>query len=72
MQGVEASDKVVHDTVRYQMKAKLKVPRAVSVKHSSEAESEFKKMNPYLNTSIGASITGSDFILDALFVSGFS
>ncbi len=54
------------------MKAKLKVPRTVGVKHTSEAESEFKKMNPYLNTSIGASITGWDFILDALFVSGFS
>ena len=43
VEGVEASYKVVHDTVRYQMKAKLKVPRAVGVKHSQEAESEFKK-----------------------------
>lgn len=41
--GVEASYKVVHDTVRYQMKAKLKVPRAVGVKHQPEAEEEFKK-----------------------------
>ncbi|WP_017313950.1 helix-turn-helix domain-containing protein [Mastigocladopsis repens] len=43
VEGVEASYKVVHDTVRYQMKAKLKVPRAVGVKHQPEAESEFKK-----------------------------
>ncbi|BAY29554.1 putative transposase [Nostoc carneum NIES-2107] len=42
-EGVEASYKVVHDTVRYRMKAKLKVPRAVGVKHNEEAESEFKK-----------------------------
>ncbi|MEH2464898.1 helix-turn-helix domain-containing protein [Nostoc sp.] len=42
-EGVEASSKVVHDTVRYQMKAKLKVPRVVSIKHDQEAESEFKK-----------------------------
>jgi len=42
-EGVEASYKVVHDTVRYRMKAKLKVPRAVSVKHDQQAESEFKK-----------------------------
>jgi putative transposase len=43
VEGVEASYKVVHDTVRYRMKAKLKVPRAVGVKHKEEAESEFKK-----------------------------
>lgn len=43
VEGVEASYKVVHDTVRYRMKAKLKVPRAVGVKHSEEAEQEFKK-----------------------------
>jgi transposase len=42
-EGIEASYKVVHDTVRYRMKAKLKVPRAVGVKHNEEAESEFKK-----------------------------
>ncbi|MBE9209841.1 helix-turn-helix domain-containing protein [Nostoc sp. LEGE 06077] len=42
-EGVEASYKVVHDTVRYRMKSKLKVPRAVGIKHNSEAESEFKK-----------------------------
>lgn len=36
VEGVEASYKVVHDTVHYQMKAKLKVPRAVGVKHSQE------------------------------------
>ncbi len=43
VEGIEASYKVLHDTVRYQMKAKLKVPRAVGVKYDSEAESEFKK-----------------------------
>lgn len=43
VEGVEASYKVVHDTVRYRMKAKLKVPRAVGIKYSEEAELEFKK-----------------------------
>ncbi|MBH8554617.1 helix-turn-helix domain-containing protein [Nostocaceae cyanobacterium CENA357] len=43
VEGVEASYKVVHDTVRYRMKAKLKVPRAVGIKHNEEAELEFKK-----------------------------
>lgn len=43
VQGVRASYKVVHDTVRYRMKAKLKVPRAVGIKHNEEAELEFKK-----------------------------
>ena len=43
VEGIEASYKVVHDTVRYRMKAKLKVPRAVGVKHNEEAELEFKK-----------------------------
>ena len=43
VEGVEASYKVVHDTVPYQMKAKLKVPRAVGIKHQREAEQEFKK-----------------------------
>ncbi|WP_416233416.1 hypothetical protein [Anabaena sp. UHCC 0399] len=43
VEGIEASYKVVHNTVRYQMKAKLKVPRAVGVKYDSEAEWEFKK-----------------------------
>jgi len=41
--GVEASYKVVHDTVRYQLKAKLKVPRPKSTKHSALAEETFKK-----------------------------
>ena len=35
--------KVVHDTVRYRLKAKLKVPRRSNVKKDSEAEAEFKK-----------------------------
>lgn len=42
VEGIEASYKVVHD-MRYQMKAKLKVPPAVGVKYDSEAELEFKK-----------------------------
>lgn len=43
VEGIEASYKVVHDTVHYQMKAKLKVPRPVGIKHQPEAEEEFKK-----------------------------
>lgn len=42
-EGIEASYKVVHDTVHYQLKAKLKVPRPVSVKQSVEAKENFKK-----------------------------
>ncbi len=41
--GVEASYKVVHDTVRYQLKAKLKAPRPRSTQHSVSAEETFKK-----------------------------
>lgn len=41
--GVEASYKVVHDTVRYQLKAKLKAPRPKSTKHLVLAEETFKK-----------------------------
>ena len=43
VEGIEASYKVVHDTVYYQMKAKLKVLRPVGIKHQPEAEEEFKK-----------------------------
>ncbi len=43
VEGIEASYKVVHDTVRYKMKAKLKVLRPVGIKHQPEAESDFKK-----------------------------
>ena len=42
-QGIEASYKVVHDTVRYQLKSKLKVPRPQSIKQQKDAEEEFKK-----------------------------
>ena len=42
-EGIDASYKVVHDTVRYQLKAKLKVPRPQSVKQSVEAKENFKK-----------------------------
>lgn len=42
-QGIDASYKVVHDTVRYQLKAKLKVPRPQSIKQSQEAKENFKK-----------------------------
>lgn len=47
VEGVEASYKVVHDTVRYRMKAKLKVPRPVGIKYCKEAEEEFKKNSHY-------------------------
>ncbi len=43
VEGIEVSYKVVHDLVHYQMKAKLKVPRPVGIKHDPEAEEEFKK-----------------------------
>ncbi|NJO94030.1 MAG: helix-turn-helix domain-containing protein [Hydrococcus sp. RM1_1_31] len=43
MQGVSASYKVVHDTVRYQMKAKLKVPRPTSSKQEPGEIDNFKK-----------------------------
>jgi transposase len=42
-EGIEASYKVVHDTVHYQLKAKLKVPRPSSTKQSSQAQENFKK-----------------------------
>ncbi|BAZ40528.1 putative transposase [Calothrix sp. NIES-4101] len=41
--GVEASYKVVHEVVRYKLKAKLKAPRPRSVKQNKGAEEEFKK-----------------------------
>jgi len=41
--GVEASYKVVHNTVRYQLQSKLKVPRPYSVKQHPGAISSFKK-----------------------------
>jgi putative transposase len=44
--GVEASYKVVHDTVRYQLKAKLKVPRPQGVKHKEKTKEAFKKNSP--------------------------
>jgi putative transposase len=46
-EGIEASYKVVHDTVHYQLKAKLKVPRPSSTKQSPQAPENFKKN--YLN-----------------------
>ena len=41
--GIEASYKVVHDTVRYQLKSKLKMPRPQSVKQTPAAIEAFKK-----------------------------
>jgi putative transposase len=41
--GVEASYKVVHNTVRYKLQSKLKVARPQSVKQHPEAISSFKK-----------------------------
>ena len=40
---LEVSYKVVYETVRYRLKAKLKVPRRSNVKKDAEAEAEFKK-----------------------------
>ena len=42
-EGIDASYKVVHDTVHYQLKATLKVPRPQSAKQSTDAGVEFKK-----------------------------
>ena len=41
--NLDVSYKVVHDTVRYRLKAKLKVPRRSNIKKDAEAEAEFKK-----------------------------
>ena len=40
---VKVSYKVVHETVRYRLKAKLKVPRPVNIKQEKEASENFKK-----------------------------
>ena len=40
---LDVAYKVVHETVRYRLKAKLKVPRRTNVKKDVEAEAEFKK-----------------------------
>ena len=40
---LDVTYKVVHDTVRYRLKAKLKVPRRTNVKKDTKAEAEFKK-----------------------------
>ena len=40
---LDVTYKVVHDTVRYRLKAKLKVPRRSNIKKDAEAEVEFKK-----------------------------
>ena len=41
--NLDVTYKVVHDTVRYRLKAKLKVPRRSNIKKDAEAEVEFKK-----------------------------
>lgn len=41
--GIEAADRTVHQLVRYQLQAKLKVPRPTSIKLSVAAIEEFKK-----------------------------
>lgn len=41
--GLDVSYKVVHDTVRYRLKAKLKAPRRSNIKKDIEAEIELKK-----------------------------
>ncbi|MEH2119268.1 helix-turn-helix domain-containing protein [Nostoc sp.] len=42
-EGIEASDKVVHEVVRYKLKAKLKAPCPGSVKQTPGVEEDFKK-----------------------------
>lgn len=42
-QGIEASYKVVHEVVRYKLKAKLKTPRPCSVKQNEGVKEDFKK-----------------------------
>lgn len=44
--NLDISYKVVHDTVRYRLKAKLKVPRRSNIKKDVKAEEEFKKKSP--------------------------
>lgn len=53
-EGINASYKVVHNTVRYQLKAKLKVPRPVSTIQSVSAKENFKKTSAtaWGNTSV--------------------
>ena len=41
--NLKVSYKVVHDTVRYRLKAKLKVPRPVNIKQKAGAIDNFKK-----------------------------
>lgn len=41
--GIEAAYRTVHQLVRYQLQAKLKVPRPTSIKQSETAIEEFKK-----------------------------
>lgn len=50
--GIEADYKVVHKTVRYRLKSKLKVPRPVSVKQPDGATEDFKKKLPQLLKAI--------------------
>ncbi|MEI2583754.1 helix-turn-helix domain-containing protein [Scytonema sp. PRP1] len=42
-EGIEASYKVVHEVVRYKLKAKLKAPRPRSLKQNKGVEEDFKK-----------------------------
>lgn len=42
-EGIKASYKVVHEVVRYKLKAKLKAPRPRSIKQHKGIEEDFKK-----------------------------
>lgn len=42
-EGIEASYKVVHEVVRYKLKAKLKTPRPCSIKQNKGVAEDFKK-----------------------------
>jgi hypothetical protein len=42
-EGIKASYKVVHEVVRYKLKAKLKAPRPRSIKQNKGVEEDLKK-----------------------------
>jgi len=47
--GLDIAYKTVYQLVRYQLKAKLKVPRPQSLKQHPESQSHFKKNFPLLS-----------------------
>lgn len=49
--GLDIAYKTVYQLVRYQLKAKLKVPRTQSLKQHPESQSHFKKNFPWHSNS---------------------